>query len=222
MLEAVGGFLGRISVYITALLGVIALYFLWVAFREWRASTRAVFGVERDVASSEMIGAVSRAGIFVVAGVLVLGLGWFGQQSESDEEIVQATRAPSPTLSLEATLTPGIGQPTTTVLPSGTPQPEATDVRPLPPATTAPPPPVEPTPQTATVAAFGGVWLRDAPNGGTIVVLLQDTVVELLEGRETAGNFEWQKVRVLNTPPGSEAQAEQEGWVAAQFLQIAP
>jgi hypothetical protein len=133
-----------------------------------------VFGVERDVATSEMI---------------------------------------------------GTGEPTFTAPPpTHTPQPQqvATDARPLPAATTAPPTPAEPTPETAVVAAFGGVWLRDAPNGGTIVVLLEITVVELLEGRETAGNSEWQKVRVFNVPLGSEASVGQEGWVAAQFLQIGP
>jgi hypothetical protein len=81
---------------------------------------------------------------------------------------------------------------------------------------------VEPTPQTAVVNEFGGVWLRDAPNGGTIVVLLQGTVVELLEGREFAGNYEWQKVRVMSTPPNSAAQVGQEGWAAFQFLQVGP
>jgi hypothetical protein len=216
MIEAIGSFLGRIAIYVTALLGLIALYFLWVAFREWRASRRAMFGVERDIAASEMMGAIARAGVLVVIGLLVVGLGWLGRQSASDGETAQATRPPLQTTPGATAATPGSTLPST-----DTPQPVVTDVPPLPEVTT-PPPAVEPTPQTAIVNAFGGVWLRDAPNGGTIVVVSQNSVVELLEGRQAAGDFEWQKVRILSVPPGSGAQPGQEGWVASEYLEVGP
>lgn len=220
MFEAIGGFLGRIAIYVAALLGLAALYFLWIAFREWRASARAMFGVERDIAASEMIGAISRAGVLVFIGLIVLGLGRLG--AESDSEAVQATRPPATTTApVVATTSPGSVEPTLTLPPADTPPPVVTAVATVPGVPTEPAG-VEPTPQTAVVNEFGGVWLRDAPNGGTIVVLLQGTVVELLEGREFAGSYEWQKVRVLSTPPNSAAQVGQEGWAAFQFLRVGP
>ncbi len=227
MLETIGKLLGGIAIYITALLGLIALFFLWVAFREWRAGSRAVFGVERDIAASEMVGALARAGGVAVIALLVFGLGALGRQAESEEgQTAQATRRPqgTPAVAPAATFTPGGVEPGPTLLPTDTLPPELTDVPPLPPAQTDTPP-VQPTPQTAVIVAFGGVWLRDAPNGGTIVVVPQDSVVELLaEERQFSGNFEWQKVRILSAPLGSEAQAGQEGWVAfsPEFLQVSP
>ncbi len=222
MLGTIGGFIGRVAVYITAGLGLVALYFLWVAFREWRASGRTMFGVERDIAESEMIGAVVRAVVVVFAGVLIFGVGLLGQQAESEDQTAQAPRAPTPTFPSMATVAPGtLASPAPTLLSTEPPQPAVTDVPPLQPAATEALP-VEPTPQVAIVVAFGGVWLRDAAAGGTIVVLPQDSVVELLEGLESAGDNEWQRVRVVAVPIGSDAQVDQEGWVAVQYLQTSP
>jgi hypothetical protein len=54
--------------------------------------------------------------------------------------------------------------------------------------------------------------------------LPQGTVVEFLEGREFAGSYEWQKVKVLSTLPGSQGLVNQEGWVAfsPDFLEVSP
>lgn len=224
MLETIANLLGDIAVYIAALLGLVTLYFLWIAFREWRTAQRALFGVERDIAYSEMMGALARAGTVLVIGIVVLGLGQLGQQVETSEEpTVQATQAPVATLSVFETPTTWSGSPAPTLLPTDTPQPAATELPPLP-AESTQPPAAEPTPQTATVIVFGGVWLRDAPNGGTIEVMPQGTVVKLQEGREFAGSFEWQKVVVLSTPPGSEGLVDREGWVAftPEFLEVSP
>lgn len=222
MIETIGDFIGRAAIYVTAGLGVVALYFLWVAFREWRASGRTVFGVERDIAESEMVGAIIRAGVVVFVGVLVLGMGWLAQQqAEPDGQTAQSPRSPTPTFPMVATTAPETIEPTLTSWPTEAPQPAVTDVPPLPPAPTEALP-VEPTPQVATVAAGGGVWLRDAPAGGTVVVVPDDSIVELLEGREFAGDFEWQRVRIVSVPLGSDAQVDQEGWVAFQFLQVNP
>ncbi len=222
MIETIGGFVGRVAIYITAGLGVVALYFLWVAFREWRAGGRTVFGVERDIAESEMVGAIVRAGFVVFIGVLVFGLGWLGrQQAESEDEKTQSPRAPTPTFPALATVGPETIESVATALPTEPPQPAVTDVPPLPPAPTGALP-VEPTPQVAIVAASGGVNLRDAPNGGAIVVVPEGSAVELLEGREFAGDFDWQYVRIVSVPLGSDAQIDQEGWVAFQFLDVNP
>jgi hypothetical protein len=180
-----------------------------------------MFGVERDIAESEMVGAIVRAGIVVFVGVLVMGVGWLGQQqAESVERATKTPLLPTPTFPVVATVGPG-AEPTLTLWPTEPAAPAVTDVPPLPPAPTEALP-VEPTPQVATVIATGGVWLRDAPNGGTIVVVPQGSVVELLEGRETAGAYEWQQVRVSAVPIGSDAQVDQEGWVALEFLQVNP
>ena len=218
MLESIGGFLGSISLYITLLLGLIALYFCWVAFREWRTRARAMFGVERDIAASEMTGAISRAGVLIFVGLLIFGLGQAGRSIESDDETAQSTRSPLQTAQVVKTVTPNPGEPTPPSLPTDTPQPMLTGVPPLPevPTETSS---IEPTPRTATVTVYGGVWLRDAPNGGPIVVIPQFAVLEMLEGQESAGGYEWQEVRILNVPPG-DAQVDQEGWVALQFLEV--
>jgi hypothetical protein len=223
MLETIANLVGDLAVYIAALLGLVAFYFLWVAFREWRVAQRAFFGVERDIAYSEMMGALARAGVVIVIGIVVFAVGQLGQQVEPVEEAAaQPTQMPVQTISVFQTPTPDSGSPAPTLLPTDTPQPGLTEVPLSPGEATQAPPPVEPTPQTATVIVFGGVWLRDAPNGGTIDVLPQGTVVELAEGREFAGNFDWQKVQVLSAPIGSEALVGRDGWVAftPEFLDV--
>jgi hypothetical protein len=224
MLETIGRFLGNVASYIVALLALVALYYLWVAFREWRAGARAAFGIERDIATSEMVGAVVRAGGVVILGLVVLGLGQLGERAgESSAGTPQQTRLPTPlpTTSVFETLTPQSGEPLVTQAATDTLLPELTDVPSLP-GVSSETPAIQPTPQTASVTAFGGVWLRDAPNGGTIEVLPQESIVQFLDGREFAGSFEWQKVRVLNVPAGSEALVGQEGWVASEFLELSP
>lgn len=67
-----------------------------------------------------------------------------------------------------------------------------------------------PTGGAAVVNSPNGLWLREAPGGTQQVELIaHETELELLPGRETAGEFEWQQVR---TPAGNE------GWVATEFL----
>lgn len=222
MLDTIADFVGNVAIYVTALLGIIALYYLWGAFREWRVAQRATFGIERDIAISEMIGALARAGFVVVIGVFVFALGRIGQESEPTEEPVVQPTAPSiATVSEFGTPAQDSGPPAPTLLPTNTSPPAATDLPSLP-AEGTQAPPVEPTPQTARVTAFGGVWLRDAPNGGTIAVLPQESIVQFLEGREFAGDYDWQRVQVLNAPPASEGLIGQQGWVAAQFLEVSP
>jgi len=224
MLETIANILGNIAIYGAVLLGFIVLYFLWVAFREWRSGHRAAFGVERDMASSEMVGALLRAAAVLVIAAILLGLGQLNPGEESSgESSVQPTRPPIATISVFSTPTPSQGTGVAPSIATDTPQSAVTDVPPLPAEATGAPA-AQPTPEMATVIIFGGIWLRDAPNGGTISVLPQGTVVELREGRELAGSFEWQKVAVLSTPAGSEALVGQEGWVAftPEFLDISP
>ena len=229
MLETIGSFLGNVSDYIVALLGLVVLYFLWVAFREWRVGQQAAFSIERDIASSEMVGAVGRAGAVIFVGLIVFGLGQLGHGVGSPEPTpIQSTQPLLTTVPVfrTPTLRPGEptlrpGEPTPTSVATDGSQPAATII-PL--ATVVPSqlPVVEPTPQTGQVTEFGGVWLRDAPNGGTIQVMPQGTVVEFLEGRQAAGAYEWQHLRILNAPAGNEALAGLEGWAAVDFLRTGP
>ncbi len=226
MVTTIGRFLNQIAVYIALACGLAAAYFLYVLLREWRAKARAAFGVERDIAQGEMLGALTRAAIFVAIGALVFGLGWLGGQVEEDEtEAARPTQAQATSPSTPPP-TPQTGEPTPATTPTSS-------LPTLPPelGETSEPPTLMPTGQAASatpsqqrarVAVFGGVWLRDAPNGGTIVVLPQETVVEFLEGREFAGTEDWQHVRVVSVPVVSDAQAGQEGWVAAQYLEMLP
>ena len=222
MLETIGRFLGNVAPYAAVLLGLVTLYFLWVAAREWQAAQRAAFGIERDIATSEMIGALGRAAVVIFAGLVVLGLGRLGERvGESDKAAAEPTRPIVTTAPGVRTPTPGAGEVAAPSDATATTQPEVTGVPGLPSEPTQPAA-VTPTPQTARVTAFGGVWLRDAPNGGTIQVLPEETTVQFLEGRQFAGNFDWQKVRVLTAPVGSEALVGLEGWVAAEFVTSGP
>jgi hypothetical protein len=222
MLQSIGNFVGNISDYVVALLALVVLYFLWVAFREWRTGKQAAFSIERDIASSEVIGAVGRAGVVVVAGLVVFGLGKLGHEVGSPDPTAGPGTPPvQATLPVFNTPTQGSGGQTPSPVATNVSQPEETLV-PLPSLAPTQPPVVEPTRQTAQVTEFGGVWLRDAPNGGTIQVMPQGTVVEFLEGRQVGGAYEWQLVRILNTPAGSEALVGLEGWAAAEFLKTGP
>ena len=222
MLETIGSFLGNISDYIVALLGLVVLYFLWVAFREWRIGQQAAFSIERDIASSEMIGAAGRAGVVVVAGLIIFGLGQLGHEVGSPEPTAgPGTGTVVATVPVFRTPTPRSGEPAPTPVATDVSQPADTIV-PLPSLVPTQPPVVEPTPQTAEVTEFGGVWLRDAPNGGTIQVMPQGTIVQFLDGRQVGGTYEWQQLRILNTPAGSEALVGLEGWAAVEFLRVGP
>jgi hypothetical protein len=171
-----------------------------------------------------MVGALLRAAGVLVVAVILFGIGQVdtGDESSGDSS-AQPTRPPIATISVFSTGTPSQGTAAAPSVATNTPQAGVTDMPPLPVVATATVA-AQPTPEMVTVIIFGGIWLRDAPNGGTINVLPQGTVVELRDGRELAGNFEWQKVVVLSTPAGSEALVGQEGWVAysPEFLDIAP
>ena len=89
--------------------------------------------------------------------------------------------------------------------PTGPPPSPTSAVTAEPTATTAP--------VTAIVSSGVGVWLRGAPgtSGEQLEWLLDDTVVTLLGGQETADDLLWQQVR---TDSGVV------GWVARDFLSV--
>ena len=121
----------------------------------------------------------------VVVGIVVLAAGRLGEQIEkpSSDTTPGPTRTPGPTVQVLQTATPPSGETAPTLLPADTLEPDLTGIPPLPLESTQAPD-IAPTPQTARVSVFGGVWLRDAPNGGTIDVLPEGSIVEFLNGSE--------------------------------------
>jgi hypothetical protein len=150
-----------------------------------------------------------RAGFLLVLTLILLGIYGLvpGQDSATTQEVtLTATVAPSPTQG-EATAT-------ASRLPDATPTAEPTTpeiTATITPTTTATAAATEtPAIATAIVNSPNGLWLREAPGGTQEVELIaHQTELELLQGRETADDIDWQQVR---TPAGNE------GWVAAEFL----
>ncbi len=117
-----------------------------------------------------------------------------------------------PTLTVPAEIAPTLAVATEPAVlvtaeptPTGPPPSPTSAVTAEPTATTAP--------VTAVVSSGVGVWLRGAPgtSGEQLEWLLDDTVVTLLGGQETADDLLWQQVR---TDSGVE------GWVARDFLSV--
>lgn len=118
------------------------------------------------------------------------------------------TPTPGPTPTATPTFTPTpLPTETPTAVPPDTPTPLPTETPTVVPADTAVP---TPTPRTAVINSPYGLNLRAEPgtNAAVLTFLAVDTVVTLLDGRETADNLTWQQV---------EADG-QIGWVSDQFL----
>ena len=170
-------------------------------------------------------------GLLVVA-LVVFGV-WLRYQpggAEPELEAVPtllptvAATEPPPTLTMTAETelpTPDVA---TEAAPTDEPLPEPTEAE-VSAEPTEPPATAEPTeeptpaptdtptkpPYDAEVRVVGGVNLRDSPNGNVLVLIEDGEGVFLLEGRERAGRYAWQKVRTLDGT---------DGWVAEQFLVI--
>lgn len=115
------------------------------------------------------------------------------------------TLTPSPTPSLTPTLTPTV-TPTPTLTPTATPSPTLTST----------PTPVPPTPTPTPVFAvvnvpgFDGARIRNAPQGNTITILVNGTVVEVLPDSVTIDSVTW--LHVI-TSDGIE------GWMVSTLLE---
>ena len=101
----------------------------------------------------------------------------------------------------------------TRILPTPTPIPTLT---PIPTPNRATPPPQVQVDFFAEVANTDGIGVvvRGGPNVSNIQITLADegTVILVIGGPETGGDFEWWQVRLADST---------EGWVAAQFLEPA-
>ena len=201
------------NVVILSLAGICALAALFFLVRGIRARlsrTQQPYGVAQQEARHDMQVNLLRAGFMLIITLILLGIyglvsGERGQDaSPPPTPEVAATAATRATAegTPEGTLAPPSATPTpshtvlaATVTPTATATAEATSA---------------PTVAVAVVNSPNGLWLREAP-GGTqeLELIAHQTKLELLPGRQTAEDLEWQQVR---TPNGNE------GWVASDFL----
>ncbi|MCB8979096.1 MAG: SH3 domain-containing protein [Ardenticatenaceae bacterium] len=196
-----------------------ALFFGGRAIARRGQSTEYSYNVGRQQARQAVQIDLVRALAAIVVALIFLGA--FGLTPRPVEPLISPTEVPL----LENNETP-TEQPTLapTDLPSvviSTPTVETVPVEPSPQPTTGPtetdaPTAVptntpEPASDTAVVSSGVGVWLRATPStsGDQLEWLLDGTVLNLLDGQETADGLLWQQVQT---------ETGLIGWVAADFL----
>ena len=201
------------NVVILSLAGIcelVALFFLVRGIRARLSRTQQPYGVAQQEARHDMQVNLLRAGFMLMITLILLGIyGLISGERREDASspptpeiaVTAATRATVDS-AIEDTVTPPPTTPTpsqtvltATTMPTATATTEATST---------------PTVAVAVVNSPNGLWLREAPGGTQEVELIaHETELELLPGRQTAEDLDWQQVR---TPTGNE------GWVAADFL----
>lgn len=206
---------GVVLLVLTIICGLAALAFLVRGMVARSAQSSRPYQVAKQEARHDMQIDFLRAGFLFILTLILLGIYGLvpGEGQASSVATATATVAPSETL--------GVPTMAATAVPEReeTPSVEATAIEMT--ATISPTitstPVVTPTEETATpdmatavVNSPNGLWLREAPGGSQEIELIaHETVLELLDGRETDEDIEWQRVR---TPAGNE------GWVAAEYL----
>lgn len=201
------------NVVILSLAGIcalVALFFLVRGIRARLSRTQQPYGVAQQEARHDMQVNLLRAGFMLMITLILLGIyGLISGERREDASspptpeiaVTAATRATVDS-AIEDTVTPPPTTPTpsqtvltATTMPTATATTEATST---------------PTVAVAVVNSPNGLWLREAPGGTQEVELIaHETELELLPGRQTAEDLDWQQVR---TPTGNE------GWVAVDFL----
>lgn len=153
-------------------------------------------------------------GTAVVLIGLILALTAAGSGLAVRAELAIPTSSPTPTATatLPPTLTPTR---TPTITPTPTHTPTATITPTQTPTLTPVPPTPTPTPVFAVVSVpeFEGARIRNAPQGNTITILLNGTVVQVLPDTVTIDSVVW--LHVL-APDGIE------GWMVSTLLVIQP
>jgi len=198
------------NIVVLSLTGICALATLFFVLRGLQArfaQSRHPYGVARQETRHDMQVNFLRAGFMLIVTLILLGIYGLIPAEGSIEDTPTPISTALPTQGVTAT---AIEEPTATLSPTpGSPTPSTTDLL----ATLTPTPTVTleaPVTPTAVVNSPNGLWLREKP-GGTLAVELiaHEAELELLSGRETVDDLEWQQVRTA---------AASEGWVAAEFL----
>ena len=172
------------------------------------------YGVQRQEKRKEMLISFSRAAFFFIVALIVLVI--YGLLPGDGEESSGVTPVPTATFpptvpTIETKSASPTGRPTVII---ETATPPLTDDQ-IQQSTSTPQPELLPTiateANTAVVASVNGLWLRSDPDPDSdqLELLLDETLLFVLRGREPAGEPEWQKVRA---PSGSE------GWVFIEFI----
>jgi hypothetical protein len=201
------------SIVVLSLAGVcalVALFFLVRGIQARLSRSQHPYGVGQQETRHDMQVNLLRAGFMLIITLILLGIyglipgeGTDDGASTPTSEIV-ATAATTATAedAIESTMTlpPATPAPSqtilaTTVTPTATATMEATST---------------PTVAMVVVNSPNGLWLREAPGGTQEVELIaHEAELELLPGRQTLEDLEWQQVRTRNG---------NEGWVAVDFL----
>jgi len=213
---------------IIPLLGAIgilaAIFFALRALSSRLQASKQAYGVGQLESKRSMQKDLIWAGMALVVGLIFLGI--YALLPDGDEATLPApeqTPVPETTIELiETELAPAeetaIPQATNSPTPVPFPESQVTVLPTNPPApspTSIPTATPEPELQTAVVASGVGVYLRQDPSttAPDIEWLLDGTQLVVLPDRQDADGYTWVLVR---TSGGNE------GWVATDFIEIAP
>lgn len=207
--------LNLIILALAALSMLAALVSLVNALLRRNAMTNEPYGVGRQESRRAMLVAFIRAGVLAVFALILFGV--YGLSARPDDLV---STEPQATFESTATESAASGTAAATATPTSEPTPTARTVT-LPPAITSAAPTNTPAPTaiptmtptpvpSAVVNSEVGLYLRPEP-GSTVELELLDNgdILELLEGRETVDDVEWQQVRSVSG---------NEGWVAVEFI----
>lgn len=208
--------LNLIILALAALSTLAALVSLVNALLRRNAMTNEPYGVGRQESRRAMLVAFIRAGVLGVFALILFGV--YGL-SAGPEDLVST----EPEATFESTTTrPAVSGTAAAATRTPTSEPTATArAVTLPPAITSAAPTNTPAPTalptttptavpSAVVNSEVGLYLRPEPGSTVELELLTNgDLLELLEGRETVDDVEWQEVR---------SASGNEGWVAVEFI----
>lgn len=206
----------NIVILVLALLAALAAIISLIgAVLRRNAMANEPYGVGRQESRQTMLISFIRAAVLGVFALILFGV--YGLSARPDEVV-----SGEPETTLEPTATNAAQEEEPTVTATATPMEVVTEESTaLPPAITSAAPTNTPSPTgTATVTLTPvpsaivnsevGLYLRPEPGSTVELELLANgAVLELLEGRETVDDVEWQQVR---------SASGNEGWVAVDFI----
>ncbi len=200
-------------VLVVATVFIVGFVFMLVRGLRARANlSDYAYGVERQAVRHEMLVSFSRSAVMLLVAIILFAI--YGVLPNNGEPEFLETETPSTTMAPTTAITQTadstqlpVGE-TSTAIPVDTitPDDEPTGV---------PGPTGTPIPSnqaiTAVVESFNGLYLRTEPDTESqeLELVLDGTELIVLDGREPAGQPEWQQVRA---PSGLE------GWVFIQFI----
>lgn len=230
--EIVQAVLSVIFQVLGAIAVLVAIFFGLRALSSRLQRSKQAYGVGQLESLRSMQKDLIWGAMALIAGLIFLGV--YALLPDGNEAATPASeQTPAPDSTVEAIETEITPNDETDAAPGSTPSvPEATNSPtpvPFPEAQvtllpTNPPPPTqtsiptatpEPEPQTAVVASGVGVYLRQNPSttAPDIEWLLDGTQLVVLPDRQDADGYTWVLVRTIDG---------NEGWVATDFIEIAP